>query len=90
MQLQSNKITGSIPSEIGNLVKFSSKFYLYDNRMCGTIPNQVATLSNQFSGTNWQVSVAVAVLSLSRLLAPPCHFPATSLPPPCASPSPHP
>ena len=56
MELQDNSITGSIPSEFGLLTKFSRKFYTYDNRMCGTIPNQVATLSsNNFFGTDWQV-----------------------------------
>lgn len=43
LQLNSNNLSGTISSEIGNLTSLSS-LYLYENQLTGTIPSSISTL----------------------------------------------
>jgi len=43
--LSENQLTGSIPSEIGNLTNLT-KLYLSDNQLTGSIPSEIGNLTN--------------------------------------------
>ena len=43
MELQNNQLTGSIPSEIGNLTNLT-RLWLYDNQLTGEIPDSICSL----------------------------------------------
>jgi hypothetical protein len=43
LELQNNQLTGSIPSEIGNLTNLT-RLWLYDNELTGEIPDSICNL----------------------------------------------
>ena len=45
LHLYNNELTGSIPSEIGNLTNLE-RLYLYDNQLTGSIPPEIGNLIN--------------------------------------------
>jgi len=58
LYLDDNELTGSIPSEIGNLTNLTG-FYLQDNQLTGEIPESICDLEvnwiNDFSISNNQL-----------------------------------
>ena len=54
--LSYNSLSGKLPTQLGNLVKVDNGFYTKGNpELCGSIPSEVAALSNLVS-TDWQIS----------------------------------
>ena len=45
LDLSNNQLTGSIPSEIGNLTNLTL-LYLYENQLTGSIPSEIGNLTN--------------------------------------------
>jgi Leucine-rich repeat (LRR) protein len=45
LKLGHNELSGSIPSEIGNLTNLE-RLYLYDNQLTGSIPPEIGNLTN--------------------------------------------
>ena len=56
IHLESNALSGSIPSELGALSKMTGEFYLFSNRLCGAIPSEVSALSTQVTSGKWDVA----------------------------------
>ena len=54
--LQSNKLTGEIPSEFGLMTGVTYSFYLHSNDLCGAIPAEVATLSSSSVTGGWDIT----------------------------------
>jgi hypothetical protein len=50
LYLQTNKLTGSIPSELGRLQLISQNFELSDNQLVGPIPSEIGMLTNMKFG----------------------------------------
>ena len=45
LQMQVNKLAGTIPSELGLLIEMTYRFYLYMNSLTGSIPSELGGLS---------------------------------------------
>mmetsp|Transcript_37298 Transcript_37298/g.100962 ORF Transcript_37298/g.100962 Transcript_37298/m.100962 type:complete len:220 (-) Transcript_37298:284-943(-) len=52
--ISSCKMTGALPTEIGNMVKISTGFSVIKNDFCEDLPTEVAVLSSQV--TDWTVT----------------------------------
>jgi hypothetical protein len=52
--LNSNRLTGAIPSQLGRLTRMTNWFSLSSNKLCGAVPPQVAALSSTVY-SNWQI-----------------------------------
>ena len=54
--LQSNQLTGEIPSEFGLMTGVTYSFSLHSNDLCGAIPAEVATLSSSSVTGGWDIT----------------------------------
>ena len=54
--LQSNQLTGEIPSEFGLMTGVTYSFSLHSNNLCGAIPAEVATLSSSSVTGGWDIT----------------------------------
>ncbi|OAD22816.1 putative leucine rich repeat protein, partial [Candidatus Thiomargarita nelsonii] len=72
LNLSSNKLTGSIPSELGNLTQLTV-LYLYSNKLTGSIPTELGNLTYLqvlwLSGNNLTGSIPTELGNLAQLTA---------------------